>query len=214
MFPFDEITTLIYATQEWEIANTAGNHKDMIRAHKKAETIRNKYRENGERGSDNGNTGVGHYFYHTDYWLGDNMIITGGGPNPIIHFSVEVGVGLEAHINLNGAGATVGGKMYYDLTNVASNSPTQSMSFSAEAGVNDRLSVGGSVTCTINPETKKHLRNEGYAGIKIGNTVLGWDQLNQKRDFHISLSAGVYFGVGGAVSLDINASEFIRRIYN
>ena len=56
------------------------------------------------------------------------------------------------------------------------------------------------------------IKNEGFAGISIGNFVLGWDDLPENEDFIISVSGGGYLIVGGEIELGFNVSELIRRI--
>ncbi len=209
----EEITKLQEATIQWNQGKLFRNKRMMNEAHLIAENIRNKYRENGEYGSSDGNTGKNGAMYHSDVYY-ENQTISGSKYNvPILNFSVNYGVGAEANINLNGVKVVIGGKMYYDFTNVASNNPTQSLSFAAEVVATDKFSIGGSYTATIDPRTKQNLANQGYVGIKLGNKTFGFDSLPQKKDFVIELGGGVYIGAGGIATVRLIMSELFRRLF-
>jgi hypothetical protein len=75
-----------------------------------------------------------------------------------------------------------------------------------------KLQVGSKVTGTIDARTCESLKNEGFAGVKIGDTTFGWNNLPQNEDFSLEFTAGGYLGVGGEVSVNINLSELWRRV--
>ena len=208
----DEIEIIEKATADWLIANATGNKSLMASAHSRAEAIRKKYRSNGEYGSADGNTWGKQGRYNTDLYF-ENQTISAVPQTKVIDFSVKYGVGLDVQLKVNGVGVEVGGKRYYDLTNVASVNATESLQFSLMAQATDKVQIGGSITGTIDATTREHLMNQGFAGIKIGNKVMGWDNLPKDKDFKFEYGVGAYLGAGGEVSVTINVSELWRRIY-
>jgi RHS repeat-associated protein len=199
----DEIKLLDQYTKDWENGDIA--------AYNYAENIRNKYRTYEEYGIGDGNTGGRMGVYDT-YLYFDNARISASPEVKAIDFSIKFGTGLEANIKVAGIGVEVGGKRYYDVTNALSSNPTESLQFSVMAQATEKIKIGGNITGTVNPVTQEHLKNQGFVGVKIGNTVFGWDNLPKNQDFSLDFSAGGYFGVGGEASFNINFSEIWRRI--
>ncbi len=207
----EEIQMLEKATADWKLGNNTGNADLMSRAWNTAEAIRNKYRTAGEYGGDDGNTWGTHGKYHT-YLYTENTTISAAPETKVVDFHVNYGMGLDAKFKVAGVGVEVGGKRYFDLTNVASNNATESMEFSILAQATNKVQVGGKITGTINAATREHLSSQGFVGIKIGNTTMGWDNLPNKSDLILDFSAGGYIGVGGEVNANINITEMWRRI--
>jgi len=132
---------------------------------------------------------------------------------PVLNFRLSGGVGLGTEISFKGVGSVeIGGKMYYNFIDNTSDTLTQNLELSAIAQAGNKVRLGGTITGTIEAGTKNHLKNEGFAGISIGNFVLGWDDLPENEDFIISVSGGGYLIVGGEIELGFNVSELIRRI--
>jgi len=89
------------------------------------------------------------------------------------------------------------------------------MQFSAAAQITDNIQAGASFTGTLDATTKEHLQNAGYVGIKIGDYVFGWDNIqNGNGDIKISFNLEAYFAVGAGANVDINVSEIWRRYFN
>ncbi|MBR5236910.1 MAG: hypothetical protein IKW06_06045 [Clostridia bacterium] len=132
---------------------------------------------------------------------------------PIFTFHANYGTGLAAEVNIAGVGIEIGGKRYYDMTTAFANIPTESLQLSAEVKLTDNLRFGASYTGTINAMTKEHLKNEGYAGIKIGNKIYGLGGMSE-NDLVIVVGIGGYLGVGGDLELSVNFSEIKRRYFD
>jgi len=198
-----EIDLLEKYTDQWRIAYLSGITSKMKEAHDKCEAIRNRHRASYEVGTGDGNT---------EYAKIHSTTITAAPKTDVISFKVSGGTGLEAKLKIAGVGVEIGGKKYYDLSNVASDKPTESMEFSFMAQASNKLQVGSKVTGTIDARTCESLKNEGFAGVKIGDTTFGWNNLPQNEDFSLEFTAGGYLGVGGEVSVNINLSELWRRV--
>ena len=128
----------------------------------------------------------------------------------IISGSVEIGTGLAVGFDFLGIGVEIGGKRYYEFS--PNSSPTENMQFSGEIQLTDNLSIGGSFTGILDATTKQHIQNSGYAGIKFGNTVLGWNDLPYDDDIILSFSFQAYLVVGFGGSVNINISELWRLV--
>lgn len=128
----------------------------------------------------------------------------------IIDFDINFGVGIYGEFNVAGVSIEVGGKSYYSLSDVAVR-PSITSEGSIQANLPSIFSAGAKGHIKIDTASGNLLEREGYAGIKIGEQVIGLDALTNGSDVIISLGAGAYLGVGGEIQCDINLSELFRN---
>ena len=116
-------------------------------------------------------------------------------------------------VNLLGIGVSFGGKRYYEFSTVAE--PTENLNLVLTGSITENAEAGFDLTGTIDATTKAHLKNSGYAGIKIGGYVLGWNDIPDNGDVIIPIiKINGYVGVGGGIRVDMNLSELKRRLSN
>jgi len=200
-----EIELLKLYSKKYIVAKAANDTQSMADWHSECENIRNRHRESWEVGTGDG---------HTKYITFNNTSISAAPRVAVVSFSATLGTGLEAKFKVAGIGVEIGGKRYYDLTNVASNNATESLEFSLMAQASNEILIGGKFTATVDAYTRQNLKNEGFAGVKIGKMTFGWDDLPNNADFTLDFSVGTYIGVGGEASATLNVSELWRRIEN
>jgi hypothetical protein len=127
---------------------------------------------------------------------------------------VDFGTGLAVEGKIAGVGVEIGGKKYYNITTLVTTGVlTESLDFSADASVAEELQVGGEITWTVEAHTRELLETQGFAGITVGDYVLGWADIPNSADFFIDLySLGGYLGVGGEVNVSVNLSEVEKQM--
>lgn len=124
----------------------------------------------------------------------------------VFDLDVNFGAGAKGKIKVLGVGVDVGGAMYYDLTTLATENPELNLALSSEVSATNKLRVGFYGSSTINAATAQHLKSEGYAGIKYGEHVVGWNDMKD-NDLIISFEGEGYILVGGGFNLKVNLSK-------
>ena len=128
---------------------------------------------------------------------------------PIITIDTEFGTGLYFEASFLGLELELGGKRYYNFSK--DTDATENLEFSVMGQLTDEMQIGVNLIGTIDATTREHIRNGAFVGAKIGDAVLGWDSLDENDDIFISFELGAYLGVGGALKLNINLSEWLRQ---
>ena len=129
---------------------------------------------------------------------------------PVITIDTEFGTGLYFEASLLGLELEIGGKRYYNFSK--DTDTTENLEFSVMGQLTDEMQIGVNLIGTIDATTREHIKNGALVGAKVGDAVLGWDSLDENEDIFISFELGAYLGVGGALKLNINLSEWLRQI--
>lgn len=137
----------------------------------------------------------------------------GTSPSGFFSGSLQLGTGLMGEVKLFGIGVSFGGKRYYEFSTVAE--PTENLNLVLNVSITEDIGAGFDFTGTIDASTKVHLENSGYAGIKIGEYILGWNDIPDNGDIIIPvINLDGYVGVGGGITVEMNLSELKRRMSN
>lgn len=132
-------------------------------------------------------------------------------PFPIT-FDVHFGTGLSVPVKVFGVGVDVGYKQYYSLSDIAEKASI-THEVTAEATIVNKLKVGTSGYIKVDAISYEHLEKSGYAGLIVGNDVIGINRLQKGSDFILETTIGLYLGAGGDLSCDINVSQILRSIF-
>ncbi len=128
---------------------------------------------------------------------------------PVITIDTEFGTGLYFEAGLLGLELEIGGKRYYNFSK--DTDTTENLEFSVMGQLTDEMQIGVNLIGTIDATTREHIKNGAFIGAKVGDAILGWDSLDENEDIFISFELGAYLGVGGALKLNINLSEWLRQ---
>lgn len=128
---------------------------------------------------------------------------------PIVTFDTEFGTGLYFKAKLLGLALEIGGKRYYEFSKDTDS--TENLEFSLMGQLTDEMQMGINLIGTVDATTREHIKNSAFIGAKVGDAVLGWDSLDENEDIYVSFELGAYLGVGGALKLNINLSEWLRQ---
>ncbi len=129
----------------------------------------------------------------------------------IITLDLNFGYGIATEVEVAGAKVEIGGKAYYSLDDIYIN-PSMTFEASVQAKLTNKISAGIGGHIKVDTYSGQKLEKARYAGVRIGDEILGLDEIVEGSDFILSAGAGLYLGAGGEAHLNINLSEAFRRI--